>query len=62
MKGDDQIRMKASEVLEKIREAMPPRKMHYGTEFTQRQFDKVWKAIESCESGQSKTYHNQPFN
>ena len=50
MKGDDQFRMKASEVLEKIREAMPPRKMHYGTGFTQRQFDKIWKAIEFCET------------
>jgi len=41
--------MKASEVLEKIRDAMPPRKMHFGNEFTQRQFDKIWKTIESCE-------------
>ena len=41
--------MKAPEILEKIREAMPPRKMIYGEPFTRRQFDKIWKAIESCE-------------
>ena len=48
MKGDDNY-MKASEILKKIREAMPPRKMHYGSPYTQRKFDKVWKAIDSCE-------------
>jgi len=41
--------MKASEVLEKIIAAMPPRKMIYGEPCTRRQFDKVWKAIELCE-------------
>jgi len=41
--------MKASEILEKIREAMPPRKMIYGEPYTRRQFDKIWKAIELCE-------------
>lgn len=41
--------MKASEVLDKIREAMPPRKMIYGEPYTRRQFDRIWKAIESCE-------------
>jgi len=42
--------MKASEILEKIREAMPPRKMIYGNPHTQRKFDKIWKVIESCET------------
>jgi len=41
--------IKASKILERIKEAMPPRKMIYGSPFTKRQFDKVWKAIESCE-------------
>lgn len=41
--------MKASEILEKIIEAMPPRMMHYGSPYTQRKFDKIWKAIELCE-------------
>jgi len=41
--------MRASEILEKIREAMPPRKMIYGSPYTQRKFNKIWKAIESCE-------------
>ena len=49
MNGGNTISMKASEVLEKIREAMPPRKMIYGNPFTGRQFDKIWKVIESCE-------------
>ena len=44
------IGMKASEILEKIREAMPPRKMIFGEPYTGRQFDKVWKVIESCEA------------
>ena len=42
--------MKALEILERIREAMPPRKMIYGEPYTKRQFDKIWKVIESCEA------------
>jgi len=42
--------MKGSEILEKIRDAMPPRKMIYGEPYTRKQFDKIWKAIESCEA------------
>lgn len=42
--------MKASEVLGKIREAMPPEDMKYVDYYTRLQFDKIWKAIESCEA------------
>ena len=49
MKGD-QIGVKASEVLDRIREAMPPKDMKYGDYYTRMQFDNIWKAIESCET------------
>ena len=42
--------VKASEILDIIREAMPPKDMKYGDYYTRLQFDKIWKAIESCEA------------
>ena len=42
--------VKASEILDRIREAMPPKGMKYGNYYTRLQFDKIWKAIESCEA------------
>ena len=41
--------MKASEVLERIREAMPPKDMRYVDYYTRLQFDKICKAIKACE-------------
>ena len=41
--------IKASEILDRIREAMPPKGMKYGDYYTRLQFDKIWKAIKSCE-------------
>ncbi|GAH39584.1 unnamed protein product [marine sediment metagenome] len=42
--------IKASEILDRIREAMPPKDMKYGDYYTRLQFDKIWKAIKSCEA------------
>ncbi|GAH74670.1 unnamed protein product [marine sediment metagenome] len=40
----------SSEILDRIREAMPHKDMKYGDYYTRLQFDKIWKAIESCEA------------
>jgi len=42
--------VKASEILDRIREAMPPEDMKYVDYYTRLQFDKIWEAIESCEA------------
>ena len=42
--------VKASDILDRIRGAMPSEDMKYVDYYTRMQFDKIWDAIESCEA------------